>query len=121
MRVRFHDPGEFLTELRQSPPNVEPVLRLTVRRRVDPGTGVINHLTVVATYLRQLPQGGQPLPLVVLLEAYQGEDWGAGFEDSQQTRDRTQSLLARLRAVAGELSLECRPGVYEPPSSSERK
>jgi len=121
MTVRFNDPEEFINELRQAPPNLEPILRLTVRCRLDTQTGVINHLSVMATYLRFLPGPSGPIPSVVALEAYQGEDWGPHFDCSRKTRHCTQELLARLRSVAGELDLECRSGVYESlPNQKER-
>lgn len=114
MKLRFSDPEEFLNELRRSPPDAEPVLRVTVRHQLDPATRVFRHLTVIATYLRTLDHPSSPVPLAVTLESYQGEDWGSGWETSTHTHRRTGELLSKLRAAAGELGLECRPGVYEP-------
>ena len=114
MQLHFNDPDEFLTELRQAPPTLEPVLRLTVRHHLDRQTGVFRHLTVVASFPRVLPGPTGPLPLVVLLESYQGEDWGNGIEESRKTRQRAEILLKRLREAAQELRLECQPGVYHP-------
>ena len=114
MRLKFNDPEEFLAELRLSPPNLERVLRASVRRQLDRQTGVFRHLTVTACYLRLLEHPSGPVPLAVSLESYQGEDWGREVEESQQTRRRTEELMAQLRAAARELGLECRPGVYEP-------
>jgi len=120
MKLRFHDPEEFIAELRQAPPNLEPLLRLTVRRRLDPATGVIHHLSVVASYLRRFSGAPEPLAVVVILEAYQGEDWGDGFEGSRRTRQRLEALLNRLRTITTELGLECRAGVYEPAANPEK-
>jgi hypothetical protein len=39
MKLRFSNPAEFESELRQSPPNAEAVLRLTVRQQLDRTTG----------------------------------------------------------------------------------
>jgi hypothetical protein len=113
MKLCFHDPDEFIRELREAPPNLEPLLRLTVRRRLDLETGAIHHLSVVATYLRLVTHAPEPLPVVVVLEAYQGEDWGPHFEGSRKTRERLEALLTRLRSVTKEMGLESRPGVYE--------
>lgn len=113
MELRFNDPDEFLAELRQAPPDAEPVLRLTVRRRLDPHTGAFAHVSVVAGYLRLLPAGSEPLAMPVILEAYQGQDWGAGFEQTRKTLQRAQDLLVRLQSQARDLGLECRPGTYE--------
>ena len=114
MKVRFTDPEEFLTELRQAPPDAEPVLRATIRHQTDQQTGAFRHLTVVVTYVRLLPGSAEPMPVVVALESYQGEDWGPGFEGSQQTRQRAAELLDRLSRTARECGLEYRAGIYEP-------
>lgn len=59
-------------------------MRPTVRRRLDRATGPFAHESVVATYLGQVP--GVPSRLVVVtLDAYQGEDWRAGFGLSRNT------------------------------------
>ena len=114
MHLKFSRPEEFIAELRQSPPNAEPVLRTTIRHQLDRQTAAFRHLTVVATYLRVLNGTHGPVSLVVTLESYQGEDWGQGFEGSEQTRRSTQEVLERLRAAASDLGLEFRAGVYEP-------
>lgn len=114
MRLKFSHPAEFLNELRQSPPNLEPVLRTTVRHQLDSATGAFRHLTVVATYVRALAGRDDPVPLLVLLERYVGEDWGPGFKESDATRQRTEAILAELRTAASELELEFRPGYYDP-------
>ena len=113
MKLRFTNPDEFLTELRQSPPNGEPILRITVRHQLDRTTGAFRHLTVVASYLRLLEDKEKPLALIVSLESYQGEDWGPGFDTSHAARQRAEDLLARLNTTARESNLECRPGLYE--------
>jgi hypothetical protein len=114
MRLKFNRPEEFISELRQSPPNAEPVLRATIRHQLDRHTGAFRHLTVIATYLRVLDGTPHPVSLVVTLENYQGEDWGQGVKGSEQTRESAQEVLQRLRAAATELGIECRSGVYEP-------
>jgi hypothetical protein len=113
MKLRFNDPEEFINELRHSPPDGEPVLRVTVRQQLDRHTGAFRHVSVVASYLRLLTEAAHAIPLSVTLVVYVGEDWGPEFEGSQQVRRRADELLARLRAEAHGLSLECRPGVYE--------
>lgn len=114
MQLKFSRPEEFLGELRQSPPNVEPVLRATIRHQIDRQTAAFRHLTVVASYLRALNGEHDPIPLVVTLESYQGEDWGQEFQGSEKSRRGTQEVLDRLRSAAQELSLEYRAGIYEP-------
>jgi hypothetical protein len=121
MELRFNDPDEFLAELRLAPPNAEPLVRLTVRRRLDAQTGAIHHVSVVATYLRVLRAASGPLALVVVLEAYQGEDWGESFDCSGKTRQRAEQLLDRLRSIAGDLGLECAPGAYGLPPAQDSK
>jgi hypothetical protein len=113
MELRFNDPDEFVAELRHGPPNAELMLRLTVRRRLDAQTGAFAHVSVLATFLRRLPDGPPPTVLVVALEAYQGEDWGPGFEQTRTTLDRAERLLGRLRTEARVMGLEYRPGMYE--------
>jgi hypothetical protein len=114
MTLHFKDASEFLAELKQAPPDGEPVLRATVRRQLDRQTRVFAHLTVVASYVRLLARDPVPLPLVVTLETYVGQDWGPEFQASEATRARAKALLDRLATAAEELGLEFRPGVYEP-------
>lgn len=114
MKVRSTDPDEFLSELQVATPNTEPVLRATVQHQLDRETRAFAHLTVVATYLRQVGEETISPPLVVRLESYSGADWGPEFEPRPKARKRAEELLDRLTAAANALGLECRPGVYEP-------
>jgi len=111
MLLRFSDPEEFVSELRQAPPNAEPVLRLSARRSLDPTTGAFTHVAVIATYLRVLPDGPDPKVVVVALDCYQGEDWGDGFEGSRATGGRADKVLTRLRSAPGKLGLVPRRGL----------
>lgn len=113
MKLRFNNPDEFLAELQSSPPNSEPILRATIRRQLDRQTGVHRHVTVVASYLRCLA-GDYPLTVVVLLETYQGEDWGREFPVTTTTLDQAKALLDRLQETAVGLRLQFRSGIYEP-------
>ena len=100
--VSFHDPDEFLDELRHDKDRVERnILRLTVRRRYgEPFVTV----SVVATAVIE--------GAVVKLEHRIGEAF-AGDEKAIGIAAKTQTVLDKLSTTAKDLGLEVRTGVYE--------
>ena len=123
MKVTFNEPQEFFDELHKRPPNVQLVLRATVRMEPDRNIRPLTHTWVVATYLRVDYRGESqgPLPffvsLVVELRHYVGQQYGAGDVANEQTlatRQRADTLLHALENHASALELEFCPGVYTP-------
>ena len=102
VKVNFHDPDEFLDELRKDRDRIDRnILRVTVRRRYAPP---FVHVAVVATAV----VGNT----VVTLEQRLGEVF-AGDEAGSPIPNKIQTALDRLTAAAVKLGLEVRAGVFE--------
>lgn len=114
-RVLFSSHEEFLGELRERGPNVEPLVRLTFRRTSDASGAPIVHLTLLATYLRRIDEAGPvPVVAVVQLAEYVGSIWpGLPDEESRESRERVEELRATVARVAGELGNHIGAGVYD--------
>jgi hypothetical protein len=101
VKVNFHDPDEFLGEIRKDHDRIDrKLLRVTVRRRYAPP---FVHVAVVATAV----VGNS----VVTLEHRVGEVF-AGDEAGSPIPGKIQATLDRLTAEAELLGLEVRAGVF---------
>lgn len=105
MNVQFNSVEEFLTELRQKTPNVEPIVRLT-QQFENSGTLPLTHVSVIATYLRDT--GG--LVQLVRLRRYCG-DYMVGDRDSKAEK-KAHEAMEKIEACARNLGLEIRAGIY---------
>ena len=94
VRVKFTNPDEFIEEVRERGPNVEPVLRATFRRTPDETGAPFHHLSVVATYLRRI---AADIVAVIELRRYVGPVW-SGVDD-QESRRRCERAGQVLRAI----------------------
>ncbi|GEM_PF-6310341 len=109
VRIAFSNPGEFLAELRQRGPNLEPIVRVTFRWTADANGAPISHLTLLASYLRQVGD----VVTVVQLARYVGAVWsGAADQASQRSVDGAQKWRALLCREAEELGFEVGAGAY---------
>ena len=115
-RLQFSSHAEFLAELRERGPNLEPVVRVTFRKSPDASGAPLYHLTLLATYLRRVDEGGpSPVLAVVRLAEYVGSIWpGLADEGSCETRERAEELRATIECAVGELGYQAAAGVYEP-------
>jgi hypothetical protein len=101
VKVNFHDPDEFLEELRRDHDRVDrQILRVTVRRRYAPP---FVHVAVLATAVVGT--------VVVTLEHRVGEMF-PGDEAGSPIPGKIQSSIDRLTAEATKLGLEVRAGVF---------
>jgi hypothetical protein len=104
----FSQPEEFLDELRELGPNLEPVVRLTREYRMT-RIAPIENLFVVATYLRQV--NGHVL--IVTLRTYVGqvvrthEDPG-----TEKVHERARELMDRIGQAARAQGYTVRAGCY---------
>ncbi len=118
MYLDFTDPGEFITELEQRPPNVEPVVRLIhIQRpaRVGGGVAPFNDLMIEAAYLRRQEGGTDVAPLIVRLRVYCGELWGEGFEKQDAPRlAHANEIGTVIRAAVERAGLTTGGGQYSP-------
>jgi hypothetical protein len=110
VRVAFSSPDEFLHELLARGPNVEPVLRTTLRWQRDSDGAPLHHLSVVATYLRRI---ACDVVAVTELQHYVGPVWSR-LDDpaSERCRASAQALLAVLESASRDLGVARAPGVY---------
>ena len=115
MKVTFNIVEEFLEELRLeavSPQAIaDGIMRLTVRYQQHTEMPCIRHVTVLAGVLIR--------ETVVELRQYCGDIWepaphGSYDKASKATRDRVKDLRTRIEAVATEVGLCVRKGVFEP-------
>ncbi len=110
--VAFSNPDEFLEELRDRAPNVEPVLRLTFRWTPDQSGAPLSGLWLVANYLRRVDPGTLA---IVRLDHFVGDVWqdipDAG---SEHTRQRAEQLRNKVRQAAEAQGLEVRGGAHLP-------
>jgi hypothetical protein len=116
IRLLLSDHEEFLAELRERGPNVEPIVRVTVRRTPDASGAQFLRLTLLATYLRRIDEAGPaPVLAVVRLAAYVGAIWpGLPDAESRETHARVEELRATLERAVGELGYRAGAGVDEP-------
>lgn len=100
--VSFHDPDEFLAELRLDKDRIDRgILRVTVRRRYG------NPLVTVAVVATATVGG-----TLVRLEHRVGEAF-AGDEKATGLADKTRAALDTLTRAGESLGLNVRAGVYE--------
>ena len=114
IRLQFSSHEEFLSELRERGPNLEPVVRVTLRHSPDASGAPFLHLTVLATYLRRIDEVG-PVPVVAVaqLAEYVGTILpGLPDEESRETRARADELRATVARVAGALGHATAAGAY---------
>jgi hypothetical protein len=110
VRVVFSSPDEFLQELRRRGPNVEPLLRLTLRWTRDESGAPIHHLSVVAGYLRR----ANGVVTLTSLRHYVGGLWVDAPDTAPGgVRERAASLRDRIEQEAGDLGLEIAAGAYD--------
>jgi hypothetical protein len=117
LRVRFNDPDEWLHELRERPPDLEPVVRITAQFEMT-STYPLQNLSVVATYARLAGPIGHPV-MVVELRRYFGQVFAATrpndpHRDPDNVRGRADELMGRLTAECQALGYATPGGVYEP-------
>lgn len=100
--VSFHDPDEFLTELRTDKDRIDRgILRVTVRRRY--GSPFVT-VSVVATATVE--------GVLVKLEHRIGEAF-AGDEKVNGLTDKAQAALDTLTGAGKSFGLDVRAGVFE--------
>ena len=108
--VSFNNAEEFLSELRDHPPNVDGVLRLTFRWHADESGAPLHDLWVVANYLRRLDAGALA---IVRLQQYAGGVWHSVPDpESDRCRARAERLRASIQAAAEARGIEVRAGTY---------
>ncbi len=102
LTVSFHDPDEYISELRRDHERIDRrILRVTVRRRY--GEPFIT-ISVIATAAIE--------GTIVKLEHRIGEAF-AGDEKSNGLATKTQVVLDKLTEVGKALGLDVRSGVFE--------
>jgi hypothetical protein len=115
VRLLFSAHAEFIEELRQRGPNLEPVVRVTFRRSADGSGAPLTHLTLLATYLRLLDGGAGPAPVVavVQLAEYLGSVWVDPTDrESRRCQQRAEHLRAAVVRAAEDLGLRVAGGAY---------
>ena len=115
VRLVFSSHEEFIQELRERGPNLEPLVRVTFRKTADGSGAPLTHLTLLATYLRRLDDGaGSPVVVVVVqLAEYLGSLWiEPTDEDSRRCLQRGEHLRADVVRAAEELGLRVGGGTY---------
>jgi hypothetical protein len=102
LTISFHDPDEYLSELRRDHERIDRrILRVTVRRRY--GEPFIT-ISVIATAAVE--------GTIVKLEHRIGEAF-AGDENSNGLSTKTQVVLDKLTEAGKALGLDVRSGVFE--------
>ncbi|MGD9892258.1 MAG: hypothetical protein AB7G34_17025 [Hyphomicrobiales bacterium] len=115
IRLLFSSHEEFIEELRQRGPNLEPIVRVTFRKSPDSGGVPLTHLTLLATYLRRVDDGTGPAAVVtvVQLAEYPGSLWiDPTDQDSRRCQERADLLRAAVVRAVGELGLRVGGGAY---------
>lgn len=110
IRVTFGDPDEFVQEIKERGPNVEPVVRATLRWTPDASGAPFHHLSLVVTYLRRLPDG-----VLTLAELRYdiGPVWsGLDHAESRLHRERARQTLAMIDEATRAAGATPARGVY---------
>jgi hypothetical protein len=99
--VSFHDPDEFLAELRLDEDRIDrDILRITVRRRYG------NPFVTVSVVATATIEGTLVKVEVRIGEAFAGDEQASGIAQ------RTTGVLAQITEGGKSLVLEIRAGVY---------
>lgn len=104
MHIHFSDVGEYIAELKESPPPSKTVRVTTAWRQ----TGL--PFVLVSLVCAHVNVGGE----LVELEYPCGESWGKGFSVTEETQERRDNAQRRVEHVAKELGLEVRAGRFKP-------
>jgi hypothetical protein len=115
LRLLFSSHDAFIEELRERGPNLEPMVRVTYRKRADGSGAPLTHLTLLATYLRRVDDGtgATPVIIVVQLAEYLGSLWiDLSDHDSQRCQQRAEHLRTTVVRAAEELGLRIGAGAY---------
>jgi hypothetical protein len=116
VRVRFTRHTEFIQELRERAPNVEPVVRVAFRKTADGSAAPLTHVTLLATYLRRLDDGTGPATVLAMvrLAEYLGSVWiDPTDQESRRCRERAELARAAVVRAAEGLGLRVGDGAYE--------
>jgi hypothetical protein len=114
-RVLFSSHEEFLEELRERGPNLEPLVRVTFRKIADGSGAPLAHLSLLATYLRRVDGGTSPVAVVtvVRLSEHLGSIWiDPTDQDSRRCQQRAGQLRAAVVRAATDLGLRVAGGAY---------
>lgn len=118
MQIRFTDPCEFLRELRERGPDVEPVVRVTKLLRAYDQLPLAR-LFVVASYLRAAEHRGDTV-LLVVLERFVGDVWPGHAERNRQILARADTLVSLVAEMTARAAYrptggapEVRAGYYD--------
>jgi hypothetical protein len=115
LRLLFSSHEEFIRELRDRGPNLEPVVRVTFRKSTDVSGAPLTHLTLLATYLRRVGDdpGYPAVVAVVQLAEYLGSVWiDPTDQESRRCQQRAEELRATMVRAAQELGLTVGAGAY---------
>ena len=115
VRLVFSNHEEFIQELRERAPTLEPLVRVTFRKTADGSGAPLTHLTLLATYLRLVDDGAGPVAVVVVVQLaeYLGSVWiGRSDPDSQRCQERAERLRAAVVGAAEDLGLQVGAGAY---------
>jgi hypothetical protein len=114
IRLLFSSDDEFIQELRERGPNVEPLVRVTFKT-ADASGAPLTHLTLLATFLRAIDDGTHRAQVVtvVQLAEYLGSLWiDPTDEASQRCQERAEHLRAAVVRAVEELGLRVGGGAY---------
>lgn len=125
LRLLFSSHEEFIEELRERGPNLEPVVRVTFRKSADTSGAPLTHLTLLATYLRLVHDGAAPVVAVVQLSEYLGAVWiDPTDQESRRCQQRAEHLRAAVVRAVEDTGLRAGAGAYvageRSPHDSER-
>ena len=114
VRLLFSNHEEFIEELRERGPNLEPLIRVTFRRTAAGGGMPLTHLTLLATYLRRVDGGGPAAVMaVVQLAEYLGSLCiDPSDPDSRRCQARAEQRRDAVVSAAEGLGLRVAAGAY---------
>ena len=115
VRLLFSNHEEFIEELRERGPNLEPLVRVTFRKTAAGGGMPLTHLTLLATYLRLVDGGSGPAVViaVVQLAEYLGSLWiDPSDPDSRRCQARAEQRRDAVVSAAEGLGLRVAAGAY---------
>ncbi len=115
VRLLFSSHDEFLDELRERGPNLEPVVRVTFRKTAAASGAPLTHLTLLATYLRLIHDGAGPAPVVAMvqLSEYLGSVWiDPTDQESRRCHQRAEHLRAAVVRAVEDAGLRVGAGAY---------